>query len=50
MTVGPNPIQNLVQWGVQAALGVFLLYGLTALPDFDGRWGVSLAKIGRAHV
>ncbi|MEL4403193.1 hypothetical protein AAEJ42_23520, partial [Shewanella algae] len=25
--------------------GVFLLYGLTALPDFDGRWGVSLASI-----
>jgi hypothetical protein len=45
VTVGPNPIQNLVKWGVQAALGVFLLYGLTALPDFDGRWGVSLASI-----
>ncbi|MBN9990899.1 hypothetical protein JND45_16320, partial [Listeria monocytogenes] len=45
VTVGANPTQKSVTWGVQAALGVFLLYGLTALPDFDARWGVSLASI-----
>ncbi len=45
MTFGANPTQKSVTWAVQATLGVFLLYGLTALPDFDARWGVSLASI-----
>lgn len=38
--------ERIVVWGVQAALGAMLLYGLTAPPDFSARWGISFASVG----
>ncbi|WP_353203808.1 glycosyltransferase [Sphingomonas sp.] len=37
--------QLYAAWSVQAVLGGLLLYGLTALPDLQARWGVSLGSI-----
>ena len=38
-------VQRCSGWAVRGVLGIVLLYGLTALPDLAGRWGVSLGSI-----
>lgn len=40
------PGERLAVRAVQAVLGLLLLYGLSAVPDFAQRWGVSLAGVG----
>lgn len=42
----PRRPPPLLLWGLRAALGVASLYGLTALPGFADRWGVSFASVG----
>lgn len=37
---------RIVTLAVQAVLGLLLLYGLTAFPDFAGRWGASFMSVG----
>jgi hypothetical protein len=38
--------ERWIGWSVQAVLAALLLYGLTAFPDLDRRWGITFTSIG----
>ena len=39
-------VQRIITWMVQGVLVLLLLYGLSAFPDLDRRWGTSFASVG----
>lgn len=46
MTPGVPRVERWTRWIVQAVLALLLLYGLSAAPDLNARWGISFQSIG----
>uniref|UniRef100_UPI0035CB0818 glycosyltransferase n=1 Tax=uncultured Sphingomonas sp. TaxID=158754 RepID=UPI0035CB0818 len=46
MTRAQPATERWIGWSVQAVLAALLLYGLTAFPDLDRRWGITFTSIG----